>query len=202
MDLLGPGDIEKALQLVGELLASGGHEYAIVVVGGAAMNMLGVVERSTADVDIVAFARARANGKPSADSIEAPPEPMPEALRGAAHTVASDLGLDENWLNTESALQWRAGLPRGISRRIQWSRYSGLWVGVIDRYDLIFFKLFAAADSTGPRSKHYRDLVALHPTARELQDAAKWVETQDASPEFGAILTKVVAHASKDLGIA
>ena len=56
MDLTGSGDVEQALRLVGELLAAEGHEYAVIILGGAALNLLGIVERTTADVDILAFA--------------------------------------------------------------------------------------------------------------------------------------------------
>jgi hypothetical protein len=80
-------------------------------------------------------------------------------------------------------------------------RYGALWVGLVDRYDLIFFKLFAAADSGGPNSGHYKDLIAFSPSARELSEAASWVETQDASSEFPGILKAAVDHARKNLGL-
>lgn len=130
-----------------------------------------------------------------------PPEPIPSSLADAARTVARDLGLAEDWLNTGPSLQWRAGLPSGLERRVHWRRYSTLWVGLVDRYDLTFFKLFAAADSGSPRSVHYRDLIALQPTAKELSEAAEWVGTQDASSEFATILEQVLRHAREDLEI-
>ena len=74
-------------------------------------------------------------------------------------------------------------------------------MGIVDRYDLIFFKLFAAVDSAGPKSVHYRDLVALMPTARELDDAGAWVATQDVSPDFATVLDKAVNHVRRDLGL-
>jgi hypothetical protein len=109
------------------------------------------------------------------------------------------MALDEDWLHTGPALQWRAGRPPGLEGRVHWRRYSALWVGVLDQHDLIFFKLFAAADSSGPASVHYRDLLALAPTASELDEAAAWVATQDASPEFATVLRKVVEHVRSDL---
>ena len=95
----------------------------------------------------------------------------------------------------------RAGLPSGLERRVHWRRSSALWVGLVDQYDLIFFKLFAAADSSGPRSVHYLDLIALRPTAKGLSEAAEWVRTQDASSEFATILAQVLRHAREDLEI-
>lgn len=199
MDLIGSGDVEQALRLVGELLAADGHEYAVVILGGAALNLLGIVERATNDVDILAFATPRANAAPEQSTLREPPEPTPAALARAAATVARDLGLDEHWLHTGPALQWRAGLPPGLAGRVEWLRYSALWVGVVARYDLIFFKLFAAADSSGPRSVHYQDLLALSPTAAECDAANEWVRTQDASSAFADVLDRVVNHVRTDL---
>lgn len=206
MDLSGTSAIDEALDRVGQLLAARGSSYAIIVVGGAALNLLGIVDRATTDVDILAFAdppepKRRGTTTEPPRHIHEPPEPMPSSLAGAARTVARDLGLAEDWLNTGPALQWRAGLPPGLERRVHWRRYSALWVGLVDRYDLTFFKLFAAADSSGPRSVHYLDLVALRPTAKELSEAAEWVRTQDASSEFATILEQVLRHAREDLEI-
>jgi hypothetical protein len=39
-------DIEKALDALGELLTAEGTEFGIVVLGGAALNLLGIVERT------------------------------------------------------------------------------------------------------------------------------------------------------------
>jgi len=125
-------------------------------------------------------------------TLQEPPEPMPASLLDAIREVARDMGLDEHWMNTGPALQWRAGLPPGLARRVHWRQYAGLWVGLVDRYDLIFFKLFAAADSTGTGSVHYKDLLALSPTEIELAQAASWVRTQDASPQFAEVLDIVV----------
>lgn len=202
MDLAGPGDIDEALTLVGELLAAEGHEYAVTILGGAALNLLGIVERTTADVDILAFATPRPGGAPERSSLREPPEPIPEPLARAARTVARDLGLDPGWLNTGPALQWRAGLPPGLEQRVHWRRYAALWAGVVGRYDLIFFKLFAAADQRGPESVHYQDLLALRPDRVELDAAAAWVRTQDASPEFANVLDRVVSHVRQDLELA
>jgi hypothetical protein len=202
MDLTGPADLDEALTLVGELLAAEGHEYAVTILGGAALNLLGIVERTTDDVDILAFATPRPGGAPEQGTLHEPPEPMPEPLERAARTVARDLELDPAWLNTGPALQWRAGLPPGLARRVEWRRYAALWVGVVDRYDLIFFKLFAAADSSGTGSVHYQDLLALRPSAEELEAAAAWVRTQDASPEFANVLDRVVTHVRTDLELA
>lgn len=196
MDLSGSSEIEDALRRVGELLSYEGHSYAIVILGGAALNLLGIVERPTSDVDILAFA---SDEGAKSRLLHEPPEPMPAPLREAIRNVARDLDLDPAWMNTGPALQWRAGLPPALADRVQWRGYDSLYVGLVARYDLIFFKLFASADAPSPRSVHYRDLLALRPTPDELSSAAEWVRTQDVAPEFAAILAEVVRHARHDL---
>ncbi len=201
MELGGASDIDEALSLTGQVLAAAGFGYAITIVGGAALNLLGIVERTTGDVDILAFGVPRIDGAPGNDSLHEPPTPLPEPLVLAARTVARDLELDPEWLNAGPAPQWRTGLPPGLQQRVEWRQYSALWVGVVARYDLIFFKLFAAADSIGPRSVHYQDLLALRPSTAELDAAAAWVRTQDASPEFAVVLDRVVNHVRQDLSL-
>jgi hypothetical protein len=183
--------IERALALVGELLQARGVRRRIVIIGGAAINLLGIVSRATTDVDILAFGRP--NG-----SLYPPDEPLPPDLAAAANTVAGDLGLDPHWLNTGPASQWRTGLPPGLPGRVQWRDFGGLAVGIVSRYDLIHFKLYAAADAPGPGSVHAQDLLALSPSDLELAAAAEWVRSQDPSPAFADALNQVIAHVHRN----
>lgn len=188
--LSGAADIEQALRRVGELLEAANESHAIVIVGGAALGLLGVVSRETRDVDILAFARARGR---DAWTLVPPPQPLPEALAGAIRTVGRDLGLVDDWLNAGPALQWKQGLPAGVVTRIQWRQYASLHVGVAGRRDLIWLKLYATTDD-GPTGRHARDLAALQPTDAELEAAARWVKTQDAGPEFSKMIDEVVDY--------
>ena len=193
-DMDGPDGIRRALQLVGELLAARGERIHIVVIGGAAVNLLGFVRRATTDVDILAFAREEG---PGPLRLTPPEEPLPKVMRDAAAAVASDLGLDPNWLNAGPAPQWSTGLPDGLAGRVTWRDYGGLVVGLAGRFDLIHFKLYAAADDRGPESVHFQDLLALRPSDADLETAALWVRTQDPSPEFAETLSKVIDHARR-----
>ena len=185
-----PFQLDKALQGVGELLARRGDQAAIVVVGGTALNLLGVVERYTRDVDVLALATPRPRGDP--DNVRAP-HPLPPALLDAAAIVARELRLPPDWLNTVVGAQWQTGLPPGLVDRLRWERFAGLWVGLPHRLDLIHFKLYAAADDTGTKSRHYQDLVALAPSAAQLEQARIWVEKQDPSPEIAHTLQLIIA---------
>jgi len=97
-------------------------------------------------------------------------------------------------MNTTVADQWRFGLPPGLAERIEWRRYGALRVGIVGRRDLVCFKLYASADQTGSDNIHVRDLLALKPNADDLEWAAAWVRAQDPSPEFQAVVAKVVAY--------
>jgi len=128
-----------------------------------------------------------------------PPDPLPDALREAIASVARDRGLIERWMNTAVADQWRFGLPEGLAERVHWRAYGALRVGLVDRRDLVLFKLYASADQTGPDNVHVRDLLALRPTEAELLAAGEWVRSQDPSPEFHAVLARAMAHVSNAL---
>jgi len=184
-----------ALRALGEILASQGEHAAVVVVGGTALIMQGFVARATRDVDVIAISRDPPERERKA--IE-PPEPLPESLLRAISRVARDYNLPDDWMNTTVGLQWKTGLPPGFEERIHWGQYDGLWLGLADRYDLIFLKLYAAADSEGPASVHYQDLMALQPTNEELADAARWVRSQDPSAPFARILDQVLEHAKSN----
>lgn len=135
MKRLEGSSVLRALQALGEVLDSQGECVAVVAVGGAALILQGFVQRTTQDIDIIALARDPGERKPEA--IE-PPEPLPEWLSRAILRIARDFGLPEDWMNTVVGMQWKSGLPPGFAERIHWERYSGLWFGVADRYDLIY----------------------------------------------------------------
>ena len=68
-------------------------------------------------------------------------------------------------------------------------------MGVAGRLDLIFLKLYAAADDIGPASRHFTDLLALGPTPDELAAARTWItDTQDPSLAMAQALEAVTAH--------
>jgi hypothetical protein len=93
--------LPEALAAVGALLAAEGDQVMIVVVGGASLNLLGLVERTTQDVDVI----APASSATARDAL-IPPDPLPPALVRAIARVARDFSLPEDWLNTTVAMQW------------------------------------------------------------------------------------------------
>ena len=188
MNRLSSESLEQALNaLAGFLEADGSGHETLVVIGGGALLALGIVSRTTRDVDIMATV------DPERGLVD--PRPMSEALQSAAAKVARELQLDPHWLNTGPADQVSAGLPEGFLSRLTRHDYGiCLTIYLPDRLDLIHLKLFAIMDQ-GP-GRHVTDLAALKPTDDELLLATRWVLTQDAGEAF----PQIVKTALKDLG--
>lgn len=184
MTRLAPDTLQQALSaLAGFLEADGAAPETLVVIGGSALITLGIVSRTTKDVDIMAGV------DPDRGLVD--PRPLSEALRAAADKVARELQLNPHWLNTGPADQVLAGLPEGFLSRLTRHDYgSRLTIFFPDRFDLIHLKIFAIMDQ-GP-GRHVRDLQALQPTEQELLLAARWVLTQDAGEVFPQIVRQTL----------
>jgi hypothetical protein len=182
--------LDPALSAVGELLEREHTKVALVVVGGATLNLLGLIDRATQDVDVIARAADPIGAVPARLT---PPDPLPDVLQRAIVRVARDFGLAPDWINTAIGRQWSQGLPPWLPHDITWRRYGGLHVGLVGRRTLVALKLFATVDQS-VRSVHAQDLLALAPSDEELGEAAEWVATQDASDSFPRLVTEVVEH--------
>jgi len=180
-----PSRIDDALSALGELLETAGAPFEIVVIGGAALQVLGSVVRPTADVDVVAIL----------DQGLRPADPLPAPLAAAAHRVAVDFGLPDDWLNPGPTAMLQSGLPDGFVERLTARDYGALTAYYASRFDQVHFKLFAFADFGDGR--HEADLKALHPTREELLAAAAWTRAQDPSEGF----REVLAAALERLGV-
>lgn len=157
----------------------------LVVCGGSALLLAGLVTRTTRDVDIVALHRA---GR------LANPDPLPPDLAQAVRETAEDLALPEDWLNNAPSRGpgglFQLGLPAGCAERLhRIDRSPLLTLYVIDRFDQIHFKLYAAADQGG---RHVGDLLALAPNPEELVVAARWAMTHDVSEGFRDVLRRLL----------
>ncbi len=181
--MLDHASLEEALVAVGDLLDDRGHDIEVVAIGGGGLLLLGLIERSTKDLDLVGLVSGSRLVKPV---------PMPPALSQAAADVAQLMKLPPGWLNAGPASLLDFGLPAGFLDRTVRRKYGGLTVQLASRYDQVCFKLFAAADDS-PRGKHFADLKQLGPSPDELRAAASWVITHDASEGFRQILSQVLA---------
>lgn len=176
---------DRFLWALGEQLLARGERFELVVVGGAGLQALGLIERATRDVDIVALR--------SGEDLEKA-EPLPEGLQASRDLVARDFSLPEDWLNPGPAKTLDLGLPEGFLERLERRDYGeGLVVYLASRYDQIHLKFYAAVDSRGP-GKHEQDLKALAPTEEELIAAARWSCTHDVSPAHAETVTRALKY--------
>lgn len=176
--------VRELLGALGEQLASARAYYEIVVVGGSGLLVLGVIDRPTNDVDVVALRTS--GGLTKAD-------PLPSALAAARDRVSRDFALPSDWLNAGPADLMDFGLPEGFLDRVETERFGqGLLVHFASRLDQIHLKLYALVDRGA--GKHEHDLRALGPTAEELVQAARWTRTHDPSEGFRTMLEEALAY--------
>lgn len=184
MDELDQPRTHELLKALGEQLAARGAHTELVVIGGSALLAVGLISRTTRDVDVVALLSGQT-------LIE--PRPLPTELVAACDRVARDFGLPENWLNAAPADLLDFGLPDGFVDRLQRRDYSEtLTVHFACRFDQIHFKLYAMVDQGA--GKHEADLRALEPTRDELLAAARWTQTHDPSEGFREQLLAALAY--------
>jgi hypothetical protein len=173
-------DVETILSALGEQLEQITKDhFELLVCGGSALNILGLVERATRDVDVLAYVKRGKDGE--IEIIKA--DPLRQELSMAATKVARDFNLPDKWLNTEPASAVDLGLPDGIMKRVVIRRFGqNLTIHFLGRFDQIHFKLYAAVDQGA--GKHLDDLLALKPTSDEIEQAARWSMTHDISEGF------------------
>jgi hypothetical protein len=178
--------LERALGTLGDVITFRGQGYEIVLVGGGDLVLRGVVSRATRDADIV--------GQRLGDGRIVPLRRLPDGLAKAVVEVADAHDLAPDWLNVGPESLLELGLPAGFEDRLTARHYGGLTVWLAGVYDLICFKLYAAADHWPSRDRHLDDLRTLRPTEADLLSAARWSMTHDPSPAFRSQLAAVLAH--------
>lgn len=152
-----------------------------VVIGGSALNLMGVVARQTRDFDILA------------------PE-LPANIAEAARVFAEEqrrIGapLADDWLNNGPA-QLSELLPDGWRTRVV-PLFTGesLTLSTLGRADLLKTKLFALCD----RGTDLPDCIALAPSAEELAATRPWLELQDGNAEWPTHVRATLADLSQRL---
>lgn len=161
----------------------------IVVCGGASMNVLGQINRTTKDIDVLGILKREKSGKLKTEEAV-----FPSWFIEATNKVKKDFDLPDNWINAEPASLVRLGLPKGFERRLKKIRYGRSFsVCYISRLDQIHFKLYASADRGG---HHINDLLLLSPKDEEIKQAARWCMTHDVSAGFRLVLMELL----KELG--
>jgi hypothetical protein len=165
-------------------IAERGLRLEAVVIGGAALNLLGLVSRPTKDCDILHPALPR--------EIQEASRAFAAQVRSRGETLADD------WLNNGPA-SLAQHLPSEWQARLQ-TVFTGqaLLLRSLGRDDLIRSKLFALCD----RGIDLADCIALAPTADELAAILPWLERQDANPDWPSHARAIVVDLARRLGHA
>ena len=154
------------------------------MIGGAALNLLGVVSRLTRDCDILAP--------------EIPLE-IAEAARSFARQVQADGGtLQEDWLNNGPASLREQLLPGWEGRLNEVFAGQAINLHSLGRSDLLCAKLFALCD----RGIDLGDCIALAPSSTELTSVLPWLEQQDTNPQWPTHVRATIEDLARRLGHA
>lgn len=180
-------DALEALAALGRKLEKRGTgPVSLLICGGSALNISGLLARATADVDVLGGTGEHGELRE-----------MPDWIFACAEEVAGELGLEAGWLNDAAASVSAVGLPAGIlSRATRRSCGRLMEIAIASRMDLIALKCFAALDPKVGR-KHLGDLVDLNPTHEEMSFAGDWLLNRQTSPEFRDMvrrLCEVLGH--------
>lgn len=185
--------LDEALGLLGLLLAERGLSFNVIAIGGGSLLLIGLIDRPTKDLDLVAIREG--------DTLRPAGRPLPQALDEAVTDVARVLDLPATWMNGGPDSLLRFGLPSGFLDRLEHRTYGALRLGLASRFDQIHFKLYATVDDR-PGGKHHRDLQRLAPSHDELREAALWARTHDPSAGFAQMLGDVLRSFGLDVDIS
>lgn len=149
-----------------EFLAVRGLRFAGVIIGGSALVLLGVVQRTTEDCDVL--------------------DPgIPSSVREAAEAFADERGIDRDWFNCKAHdfVTIEGCVPGGWRERLRTVfRGKALQLQTLGAHDLLCTKLVALID----RGTDFDDCVALQPTANDLVAAWPFVAAYEGNPESRA----------------
>jgi len=186
----GKSGIEQALKrLNAKMVYAELEPVEWVSCGGASLNLMGWVSRSTSDVDILCAAQVMAKGKVRL----LPGTTLPSRFADLVAEVGRELGLKAEWLNFGPAPLLDFGLPRGLETRLKRKSYGRcLALHVISRLDQIHLKLYAAMDPNTRIETHLGDLIDLEPAEAEARAAVDWLLSRKTSAPFRRKLKQVL----------
>jgi hypothetical protein len=149
----------------------------LIVVGGAALNLLEVTSRVTYDIDSL--------------------QRLPEHVVRLAQEFAKINNLPIEWLNSGPE-ELAQHLPIQWKDRVQ-IIYKGLNLSIstLGRLELIMSKCWAYCD----RERDLDDIIALKPTSVELDSIQNWLIPLDANPKWPDYVRYRIAILKKYCGI-
>jgi hypothetical protein len=178
---------EKLLEALGEILESQDDgPYDIVVCGGMALIMQGIVERRTTDIDALGVVTVEGGllsvGRPVSTT----------DFDTAVARVAGIYGEQVDWFNFAATNQLEMTMPAGlVDRAIPKSYGVKLTVRLCSRYDMVHLKMMASLDRGEEQTT---DLSRMQPTEEEAKAAAAWCLAQGCSSYRLKALLEELGH--------
>ena len=157
-------------------------KFSSIIIGGSALIVLGVIDRSTQDVDCL---------------FPIIPSDIKEAsIAFAKKQNKKEIVIKEDWLNNGPEDLAR-DLPKGWQVRTQ-TIFKGkaIHLETLGRNDLLLSKLFAYVD----RQQDLDDCIALRPTEKELSDSINWLVARDTNDKWESHVRKSIQLLAKKLG--
>lgn len=157
-------------------------QFQTVIIGGAALIAMEVINRKTKDIDCLF------------------PE-IPVEIKQASREFAAenpDLDLMDSWLNNGPASLvndrpegWQDGVVTIFTG-------SSIVLQTLGRVDLLRTKLYAPCD----RQEDWPDCIALAPTAEELSKCLAWVAERDGNPYWPEHVKNTFTEVAERIGYA
>jgi hypothetical protein len=152
-------DPKEIIPKFDEFLTTNHLMFEGVAIGGAALVVLDITQRSTRDVDLLETE-------------------IPEAISKAAHEFANLHRLSEDWFNAGPADLLR-NLPSDWKTDLQHlNSGKSLSLRALSRINMIRTKFWAMCD----RMRDVDDLIAISPNNDEIEIAVRWVTPLDGNP--------------------
>ena len=164
----------------------GAPDVEVLCCGASALCVLGLLSRSTMDVDVL--------GVVVRDRDLDPCEVFPMEMERAIAIAGLELGLSDDWFNGSASRLLERGVPAGtLERSLPHRRTFGpcLTVRFLDRRDQVALKLFAAMDPFDG-IRHLKDLEEISPEEAEIFHALEWMEEWESSVAFRTKLNEIV----------
>jgi hypothetical protein len=171
----------ETLTAFDHFLAESGLFLDAVIVGGTALNLMGVISRPTRDCDVLYPA-------------------LSAELRAVAASFAKQIramgrALDDNWLN-DTAAPVAHTLPPGWKERLhEIFRGRAITLRSLGRTEILMTKLYALCD----RGMDLPDCVALAPTRTEMDQITPWLRQQDLHPDWPGHVERTLDHLRRSL---
>ncbi len=206
--------IDQVLKRLAALMEDAGSpSVGLLVCGGAALNVLGILKRGTRDIDVICVVEDVGSEVHFIKS-----DKLPWDLPRFVDDIARDLGLamkdrkgnplqdDQKWLNLGPHRLLDFGLPEGIEERLTKRQYnSALTVYFIGRKDQIHLKLYACLISHR-EAVHTQDLYKIDPTEDEMRAAVSWLVSRSITGRHRKKLREVLwdfnyVHIAEEFGL-